>query len=607
MTQSKIRNVAIIAHVDHGKTTLIDGLLRQTGIFRSNQKVVERVMDQDDLEREKGITIFSKNAAIQYEGYRINLVDTPGHADFGGEVQRILKMVDSVLLLVDALEGPMPQTKYVLRNALQMGHAPIVVINKIDRPQARPLQVLDEVFDLFVELGANDRQLDFPVVYASARDGHASLDHDGPGQDLSPLLRTIINHVPPPQGESDQPLQWFVSAVSYDPYLGRLGTGRIHRGTIKPGQDLVLMRKDGSQMPGRISRVFVYRGLEKMQVEEAGAGEIVCLAGLDDLDVGETLCAPDTLEALPPLQFDEPTLTMSFRVNDSPFAGREGRFVTARHLEDRLRKEALSNVNLRLEPGNGTSGFPVRARGALQLAILMENMRREGYEFQVSRPQVIEKVEDGVRMEPIELAMVDVAEEFAGTVIELMGQRKGELKAMSSGQTGYTRLEFSIPSRGLIGFHGEFLTATRGTGVLNHAFAGYEPWKGDLRQRNRGALIALENGVAVTYSLFNLQERGTLFMDPGEPVYAGMIVGENSRENDLVVNVCKTKKLTNMRAAGSDEALRLTPARAFTLEQALEYLADDALLEVTPQKLRMRMRYLDHNERKRQGKLEQAG
>ena len=607
MTQSKIRNVAIIAHVDHGKTTLIDGLLRQTGIFRGNQKVLERGMDQDDLEREKGITIFSKNAAIQYEGYRINLVDTPGHADFGGEVQRILKMVDSVLLLVDALEGPMPQTKYVLRNALQMGHAPIVVINKIDRPQARPLQVLDEVFDLFVELGANDRQLDFPVVYASARDGHASLDHDGPGQDLSPLLRTIINHVPPPQGESDQPLQWFVSAVSYDPYLGRLGTGRIHRGTIKPGQDLVLMRKDGSQMPGRISRVFVYRGLEKMQVEEAGAGEIVCLAGLDDLDVGETLCAPDTLEALPPLQFDEPTLTMSFRVNDSPFAGREGRFVTARHLEDRLRKEALSNVNLRLEPGNGTSGFPVRARGALQLAILMENMRREGYEFQVSRPQVIEKVEDGVRMEPIELAMVDVAEEFAGTVIELMGQRKGELKAMSSGQTGYTRLEFSIPSRGLIGFHGEFLTATRGTGVLNHAFAGYEPWKGDLRQRNRGALIALENGVAVTYSLFNLQERGTLFMDPGEPVYAGMIVGENSRENDLVVNVCKTKKLTNMRAAGSDEALRLTPARAFTLEQALEYLADDALLEVTPQKLRMRMRYLDHNERKRQGKLEQAG
>lgn len=602
----KFKNIAIIAHVDHGKTTLIDAALRQAGVFRDNQKITERVMDSNDLERERGITIFSKNAALVYKGFKINIVDTPGHADFGGEVQRIMKMVDSVLLLVDAFEGPMPQTKYVLKKSLEQGLNPIVVINKIDRPNARPNEVLDAVFDLFVELDAAEDQLDFPVIYTSAKDGIARYEPEDDNRDLIPLFETIIGHVKEPEGDSAHPLQFFTSAISYDNYLGKIGTGKIHNGTVKQGEEVLRISRNGEQTLFKITRVFTYDGLKKVSVPEATAGDIVSIAGIDTIDVGETISHKDHPIALPSIEIDEPTLSMFFIVNDSPFAGNEGKYVTSRHLWNRLKKERLANVSLRVEETETQNTFLVKGRGALQLSILIENMRREGYEFQVSKPEVIYRYIDGQKCEPIELAMVDVADEFSGVVIEMFGLRKGELKNMVPGTDGYTRLEFKIPSRSLIGFNNEFLTSTRGTGILNHSFFGYEPYKGMMKKKTKGVLIALEPGNSVAYGIFNLQERGSFFIGSGVGVYAGMIVGENSKEGDLVVNVCRTKKLTNMRSSGADDSVRLTPPRQFTLEQALEYIEDDELLEITPQNIRMRKRYLDFHVRKRAEKLRKA-
>ncbi len=602
----KIKNIAIIAHVDHGKTTLIDAALKQAGVFRENQKVVERVMDSNDLERERGITIFSKNAALFYKDYKINIVDTPGHADFGGEVQRIMKMVDSVLLLVDAFEGPMPQTKYVLKKSLEQGLKPIVVINKIDRPNARPDEVLDQIFDLFVELDAKDDQLDFPVIYASAKDGVARYDHNDDNQDLIPLFETIIKHVDEPKGDKDAPVQFLTSAISYDNYLGKMGTGKIHNGTLKQGEEVVLIKRDGEKKLCRITKLFSYKGLKKESVTEAYAGDIISVCGLETIDVGETISDKDNPVQLKSIEIDEPTLAMNFIVNDSPFAGKEGDLVTSRHIWDRLKKELLTNVSLRVTETDTKNSFLVKGRGALQLSILIENMRREGYEFQVSKPEVIFKYIDGEKCEPVEHAIVDVAEEYSGIVIEMFGRRKGELVNMNGGVSGYTRVEFRIPSRGLIGFNNEFLTATHGTGVLNHSFHAYEPYKGDFAKKTKGVLIALENGVSVPYGLFNLQPRGTLFVDSGIPVYSGMIVGEHSKENDLVVNVCKTKKLTNMRASGSDDAVRLITPKKFTLEEALEYIEDDELLEVTPKNLRMRKKILNIHDRKRFDKMKSA-
>ncbi|MCP5051576.1 MAG: translational GTPase TypA [bacterium] len=602
----KFKNIAIIAHVDHGKTTLIDAALRQAGVFRENQKVEERVMDSNDLERERGITIFSKNAALNYKDYKINFVDTPGHADFGGEVQRIMKMVDSVLLLVDAFEGPMPQTKYVLKNSLELGLNPIVVINKIDRPNARPDEVLDAVFDLFVELNANEDQLDFPVVYASAKEGYARHEPEEDNHDLIPLFETIITHVKEPEGDIDSPLQFLTSAISYDNYLGKMGTGKIHNGTIKQGEEILLLKRSGEEKLYKITKLFTYDGLKRVSVPEAVAGDIVSVAGLDAIDVGETITHKDHPAVLPSIDIDEPTLAMTFIVNDSPFAGNEGKYVTSRHVWDRLQKELLTNVSLRVEETDSKKAFLVKGRGALQLSILIENMRREGYEFQVSKPEVILRFIDGKKCEPIELAIIDVADEYSGVVIEMFGQRKGELKNMTTGNSGYTRLEFEIPSRSLIGFRNEFLTSTRGTGIINHSYHGYEPYKGELTRKTKGVLIALEHGTSVAFGLFNLQARGSLFIGAGTPVYAGMIVGENSKEEDLVVNVCKTKKLTNMRSSGADDAVRLTTPRQFTLEQALEYIEDDELLEITPGNIRMRKKYLDFNDRKRFEKLKKA-
>jgi GTP-binding protein len=599
----KLKNIAIIAHVDHGKTTLIDAALKQAGVFRENQKIVERVMDCNDLEREKGITIFSKNAALFYKDYKINIVDTPGHADFGGEVQRILKMVDSVLLLVDAFEGPMPQTKYVLKKSLEQGLNPIVVINKIDRPNARPEEILNAVFDLFVELNANDEQLDFPVLYASAKEGIARYELTDTNRDLLPLFETIITHVKEPGGDINSPLQFFTSAISYDNYLGKMGTGKIHNGILKQGEKVLLIKRTGEQIPYEITRIFTYNGIKKVIVPEASAGDIVSITGIDMIDVGETITDIDHPVSLPAIDIDEPTMAMTFLVNDSPFAGNEGKFVTSRHVWDRLRKELLSNVSLKLEETGSRSAFLLKGRGALQLSILIETMRREGYEFQVSKPEVIFRYIDGRKCEPIELAVIDVANQYTGVVIEMFGQRKGELKNMTLGTGGYTRLEFHIPSRSLLGINNEFLTATHGNGVLNHSFYGYEPYKGDINRKIKGVMIALEPGISVAYGLFNLQERGSLFIGAGISVYTGMIVGEHSRDNDLVVNVCKTKKLTNMRAAGSDDAVRLTPPRQFTLEQALEYIEDDELLEITPQHIRMRKKILDIHARKQAEKL----
>lgn len=607
----ELRNIAIIAHVDHGKTTLVDVLLRQSGIFRENEQVVSQVMDSNELERERGITILAKNTAVVFEGIRINIVDTPGHADFGGEVERILKMVDGVLLVVDAYDGPMPQTRFVLRKALGMNLKPIVVINKVDRPDARPLEVLDLIFELFIELGANDEQLDFPVIYASARLGFAygSLDElmaalrdpDGRTADVGALLSAIRDGVPCPGGDDEMPLQLLVSNIDYDNYIGRIAIGRVERGRITRGQPVVVCGyDDNSEQNARIVRLFRFEGLKRVEIEQAAVGEIVCVAGIPEINIGDTVCAQGTPEALPFVNIDEPTIAMTFSVNDSPFAGKEGRYVTSRHLRERLFREMETNVSMRLEETDTTESFVVKGRGELHLSILIETMRREGYEFQVSKPKVIIKEIDGCLVEPVELVLVDVPESFVGVVIEKLGQRRAELAAMLPPEKGYVRMEFKVPSRGLIGYRSEFLTDTKGNGIMNSIIAGFEPWKGEIETRSHGVLTAWETGEAVAYGLYNAQERGSLFIGPGTPVYEGMIVGNNPKSDDIVVNVCKRKHVTNMRASGSDDALRLTPPVNLSLEQCLEFVADDELIEITPKSIRLRKRVLNSELRAKQ-------
>ena len=594
-----IKNIAIIAHVDHGKTTLVDALLRQSGTFSSHQKVEERVMDSNDIEKERGITIFSKNASIKYGDYKINIVDTPGHADFGGEVQRILKMVDSVLLLVDAFEGVMPQTKYVLKQALEHGLQPIVVINKIDRPNSSPEQIVDSVFDLFVELGANELQLDFPVVYASAKGGYAKLSLEDENVNMKALFDLILEKVDDPSGDENLPLQMQITNTEYDDYVGKLGTGRIYNGSITRNEEVAVIKRNGEVIKSKIGRIYIYEGLKRVEVQTSSAGDIVTIAGIDKIDIGETISDKDEIKAMPLIAIDEPTLSMTFMVNSSPFAGKDGKYITSRNILERLEKEVNHNVSMRLEMTDSPDAFIVKGRGELQLSILLENMRREGYEVAVSRPEVIIKVEDGVKKEPIEHVTVDVSDEFVGVVIEKLGQRKGELLNMVQGTDGYTRLEFKVPSRGLLGFANEFLTETRGTGILNHTFLDYEKYKGDIVTGKKGALIAMESGTSLGYALNNLQPRGILFVEPGDEVYEGMIVGEHTKENDLVVNTCKGKKLTNMRAAGSDDNIKLAPAKKFTLELALEYISDDELVEITPNHLRLRKKYLSELDRRK--------
>ncbi len=588
-----IRNIAIIAHVDHGKTTLVDAMLRQSGIFRENEAVAERVMDSNDLEKERGITILAKNTAVNYNGIKINIVDTPGHADFGGEVERVLKMVDGVLLLVDAFEGSMPQTRFVLKKALALNLKPIVVVNKIDRPEARPDEVVDEIIELFIELGADDDQLEFPVVFASSREGFAVCDLGGERIDLKPLFDMIIEKVPAPKGDQSGTLQLLVSNIDYDEYVGRIAIGRVERGSIKLGQQAIICKKEGQVLNARITKLYCYEGLKRIEANEARIGDIVAVSGVGDVTIGDTICDVGSPEPLPFTAIDEPTLSMTFSVNNSPFAGREGTFVTSRHVRDRLFKELETNVSLRVEETDSADAFQVSGRGELHLSILIETMRRQGYEFNVSKPTVINKEEDGVLMEPIEYLMIDVPEEYMGVVMEKLGTRKSEMVNMTSANQGYMRLEFKIPARGLIGYRSELMTDTKGNGIMNHVFHGYEPFKGDIATRQRGSLVAWEDGEAVTYGLFNAQERGTLFITPGTKVYEGMIVGENARYDDLVVNVCKKKHVTNMRASGSDEALRLTPPTVLSLEQALEFIADDELVEITPKNIRLRKRILD--------------
>lgn len=599
-----IRNIAIIAHVDHGKTTLVDHMLRQTGTFRANQDVGTRVMDSNELERERGITILAKNTAVFHSSpsyptvIKINIVDTPGHSDFSGEVERTLRMVDGVLLLVDAAEGPLPGTKFVLKKSLELHLQPIVVINKIDRKDARPHEVLDEVFELFLSLGANNQQLDFPVVYSIAKQGIAKKELEDEGKNLEPLFDAIISRVPPPPGEKEAPFQMLVTTIDYNDYLGRLGIGRVFRGTIRLGSAMKVVHRDSSVEDARVTKIYTFQGLKRLEVSEAGAGDIIALAGMEDVDIGETIADASDPRPLPFTSIEEPTLSMNFVVNNSPFAGLEGKYVTTRHLGERLTRELRSNVSLRVELTDSPDVFKVSGRGELHLAILIETMRREGYEFQVSRPEVIYKRIADVLCEPMEHVIIDVPDEFVGAVMENLGQRKGELKNMVQFQ-GNTRLEFTVPARGLIGFRSDFLTQTKGTGILHHNFHGYEPFKGDLSHRTKGALVALEDGLAVPYAMWKLQERSTFFLEPGSKVYAGMVVGENTREHDMVVNVCKTKHLTNMRASGSDEAVRLEPPHVPSLEQAIEWIADDELVEVTPKSIRLRKRYLDHNERNR--------
>jgi GTP-binding protein len=591
--RENIRNVAIIAHVDHGKTTLVDAMLRQSGIFRENEQIQERVMDSNDLERERGITILAKNTAVTYKNIKINIVDTPGHADFGGEVERVLGMVDGVLLLVDSFEGTMPQTRFVLKKALQLNLKPIVVINKIDRPEARPIEVVDEVLELFIELGADDEQIDFPIVYASSREGYAIHNLNDEPKNLEPLFETLINHVPAPQGYMDKPLQLLVSNIDYDGYVGRIAVGRVERGIIKTGQQAVLCKKDGSVENVKISRLYVFNGLKRIEADSAMMGDIVAVSGIGNINIGETVCDISAPEPLPFIDIDEPTISMTFIVNNSPFAGREGTFVTSRHLRDRLFRELETNVSLRVEETDSPDSFKVSGRGELHLSILIETMRREGYEFQVSKPSVIYKEVNGELYEPIEYLIIDVPEDFMGVVMEKLGSRKAEMVNMHSSQQGYMRLEFKIPSRGLIGYRSEFLTDTKGNGIMNHVFHGFEPFKGEIPRRQRGSMVAWEDGEAVTYGLYNAQERGSLFITPGTKVYEGMIVGENSRAEDIVINVCKKKHVTNMRASGSDEALRLTPPVILSLEQCLEFIEDDELVEVTPKNIRLRKKILN--------------
>jgi GTP-binding protein len=596
-----VRNIAIIAHVDHGKTTLVDHLLRQTGTFRSNQQLVTRVMDSNDLERERGITILAKNTSVHYKGVKINIVDTPGHADFGGEVERTLTMVDGVLLLVDAAEGPLPGTKFVLKKSLDLHLKPIVVINKIDRKDARPHEVLDLVFGLFLSLGATDKQLDFPTVYCVAKQGIAKNEMDQESTSLVPLLDAILQHVPPPPGNTIEPFQMLVTTIDYNDYLGRLGIGRIHRGTIRLGSPMNIIHRDGIVEDARVTKIYTFEGLKRIEVEEAGAGDIIAIAGMEDVDIGETIADAADPTPLPFVAIEEPTLSMNFIVNNSPFAGRDGKYVTTRHLSERLIKELRSNVAMSIELTDSPDTFKVSGRGELHLAILIETMRREGYEFQVSRPEVIYKRIADVLSEPMEHVVIDVPDEFVGVVIENLGRRRGELRNMIA-TNGNTRLEFIVPARGLIGFRGEFMTQTKGTGILHHNFHGYDPYKGDLTQRTKGSMIAMETGESVAYGMWKLQERSVFFIEPGTKVYEGMVVGENSREHDMTVNVCKTKQLTNMRASGSDEAVRLEPPRLLTLEQAIEWIGDDELVEVTPRSIRLRKRYLNADVRKRMSK-----
>ncbi|MGG7057485.1 translational GTPase TypA [Clostridium nigeriense] len=598
ISRDDIRNIAIIAHVDHGKTTLVDALLKESHVFRSNEKVEERVMDSNDLEKERGITILSKNTAMMYNGVKINVVDTPGHADFGGEVERVLKMVDSVLLVVDSYEGPMPQTKFVLKKALELGLQPIVVINKIDKPNARPEEVIDEVFELFIELGADDEQLDFPIIYASAREGFARYNVEDTNNDMVPLFETILENVEPPKGEIDGPFQMLVTTLDTNEYVGRIAIGKIHRGRVKKNQQVALVRQDGSTANYRVSSIFTYNGLNREEAQEAALGDIIALSGIPDCNIGETIADALNPEALPFVEIDEPTLSMNFMVNDSPFAGREGEFVTSRHLRDRLLKELETNVSLRVNEVSSDC-FEVSGRGELHLSILIETMRREGYEFQVSKANVIFKEENGKKLEPMEYLTIDVPEEFMGPVMEKLGPRKAEMVNMTSAVNGYTRLEFIVPARGLIGFRNEFMTDTKGNGIMNHVFHGYDKFKGEIPGRSRGSICSFEDGDAITYGLVNAQERGTLFIGAGVPVYQGMIVGECSRAEDIDINVCKGKKLTNTRASGSDDALKLTPPRQMTLEQCLEFINSDELVEVTPENIRMRKRILDSAERRR--------
>ena len=592
--REKIRNIAIIAHVDHGKTTLVDAMLAQSGTFRVNEQVEERVMDSNDLEKERGITILAKNTSLYYKDFKINIIDTPGHADFGGEVERGLEMVDGVLLLVDAFEGCMPQTRFVLSKALALNLQPIIVVNKVDRPNARPYEVVDEVLELFLDLGATEEQLDTPVIYASGRDGWATAEYnpEQPSKDLTALFELVVNSISCPQCEDEAPYQMLVSNIDYDEYTGRIAVGKIERGSIKANMPLTVCRPDGSKASGRAVKLFTFEGLKKKPVEEAGAGDMVAISGISDINIGDTLCDINNPEPLPFVKIDEPVLSMTFSVNDSPFAGKDGKFVTSRHLRERLFRELDSNVALRVSETDTTESFTVSGRGELHLSVLIENMRREGYEFQVSNPVVIYKNIDGVKCEPVENLTVDVPDEYTGAVMDSVINRMGEMTNMGPGTQGYTRLEFRIPSRGLIGFRSELLTATKGTGVVSSILDGYEPYKGEFNSRTRGTLIAWEDGESITYGLYNAQERGTLFIGAGVKVYEGMIVGENARLEDIVVNVCKKKHATNTRASGSDDALRLVPPKTLSLEECLEFITDDELLEVTPKTLRMRKRIL---------------
>lgn len=602
MIREDIRNVAIIAHVDHGKTTLVDGLLRQSGVFRDNQEVAERVMDSNDIERERGITILSKNTAVMYNDVKINIIDTPGHADFGGEVERVLKMVDGVILVVDAFEGPMPQTRFVLQKALALNLSVIVCVNKIDRPDARPDAVEEEVLELLLDLDANEQQLDCPFVYASARDGVASYSADEPGTDMKPLFETILKYIPAPEGNPDRGTQILISTIDYNEFTGRIGVGKVDNGTIKVNQEVLIVNhhEPDRKEKVKITKLYEYDGLSKVDVNEATVGSIVAVSGIADLKIGDTICSVDEPDSIPFQKITEPTISMNFLVNDSPLAGKEGKFVTSRQIRDRLFRELNTDVSLRVEDTESTDCFKVSGRGELHLSVLIENMRREGYEFAVSKAEVIYKEDErGKKLEPYEMAVIDVPEEFAGTVINLLSMRKGELAAMGSANGTTTRLEFRIPSRGLIGFRGEFLTATKGNGVINTVFDGYDPYKGDMSYRSNGSLIAFENGTSVTYGLFNAQERGTLFIGAGVDVYAGMVVGETGRQEDIEVNVCKTKHLTNTRSSGADEALKLVPPRQMSLEQCLDFLDTDELLEITPVSLRIRKKILDSRMRMR--------
>lgn len=597
-----IRNIAIIAHVDHGKTTLVDELLKQSGVFRDNQEVQERVMDSNDIERERGITILSKNTAVYYKDTKINIIDTPGHADFGGEVERVLKMVNGVVLVVDAFEGAMPQTKFVLRKALELNLPVIVCINKIDRPEARPDEVIDEVLELFMDLDASDEQLDCPFVYASAKSGIAVLDLSDEERDMKPLFETILDYIPAPEGDPEADTQVLISTIDYNEYVGRIGVGKVDNGVIKVGMDAIVVNEHNPDRREkvRISKLYEFDGLNKLEVKEAEIGSIVAISGIADLSIGDTICSPENPQAIPFQKISEPTIAMQFIVNDSPFAGQEGKYVTSRHLRDRLFRELNTDVSLRVEESDSTDSFKVSGRGELHLSVLIENMRREGYEFAVSKAEVLyKKDENGKVLEPMETAYIDVPEEFTGPVIDKLSQRKGELQGMGTAGGGYTRLEFSIPSRGLIGYRGEFLTDTKGNGIMNTAFAGYAPYRGDIQYRKQGSLIAFETGESVTYGLYSAQERGILFIGAGEKVYSGMVIGQNAKTDDIEVNVCKTKHLTNTRSSSADEALRLTPPKVLSLEEALDFIDTDELLEVTPKTLRIRKKILDSKMRKR--------